>query len=417
MAPVVSSRPDALDAYAFRSSAERMLLPMFRSFLTEATTQVRTRCIEPAIRTQDGDEAARSLDRLAEQAAALEALARHTATEFRRADMGSLTYSWNASAEAAYKAAKLAGKWVPKRRPEWTMLRFSTGDGGRLIESMGDLATATHIVVMVPGMTNELSNVDRDFRPRSQLLYDEMVARAKPGESVALVMWLGYRNPQISDAYNAIGSEMARTGAVTLNADLAAISAHTTAQITVVAHSFGTILAGEAMDRDIPADRVVVLGSPGMNASSRKDLGSPSTRLYASSVGEKPSGPVAVLRAIGTALVASPIPIVGDLETAVVETATGRDWAASTSNVGLHGADPAKRSFGSTVFASDHLGHSAYFVPQSLGLTNISLISLGREPVQSISEAGPANRPAIMRRPTTPAKTPATRSAAKSVGT
>ncbi len=307
--------------------------------------------------------------------------------------MNKLVNRWAGIASLNYLLAVTSGSQVPAIRPDWTLLRFSTADKGRLVEVRGDLAAATHMVVMVPGMTNELANVDENFRPRSNRLYEELVARARPGEQIAVVMWLGYRNPNaFPEAPLAATSAMARRGAVTLNADLAAIRATgTNAKITVVAHSYGTVVAGEAMDRGIAADRVVVVGSPGMNASSRASLGSPSTQLYASSVGTEPSAAVGVVRAVGS-LASYNVPT----GLMAVDIATGRDWAAATSHVGLHGADPAQTEFGATAFPSSGSGHSAYFEARSLGLANIALVSLGRQPVKRLSDAGPRRRRVVM---------------------
>jgi Alpha/beta hydrolase len=396
MAPLVSSRPAALDHFTVVSRANRISWPNIRATLVDASRFAVSRCVEPAVVRCESE--LWQMDGLARSAESLEQFVSETAQAFRAADMNERLGAWTQLADINYRAAVAAGKWVPPQRPGWTTLRFDTADRGRLVEAIGDIATATHIVVMVPGMTNELANVERDFRPRSELLYTELLAHAKPGETVAVLMWLGYRNPQISDAYLAVGSDMARTGAELLTADVAALRKNSTAQITVVAHSYGTIVAGEAMKRGVdgglPVNRVVVVGSPGMNASSRSELGSPKVDLYASSVGENPSPIVGLVRAAGHVLLkTNPATfLTAPVASAFVDTATGRDWAASTTNVQIHGSDPARPSFGSTVFASDGLGHSAYFAPHSLGLTNIALVSLGREPVKTGADAPQKNR-------------------------
>jgi Alpha/beta hydrolase len=388
--PVVSAQPVRLDEYVTRSIAQRISLPTHRKFLDATSHAAMLRSADS--RVPSADASLGDLDRLIRTADECEAFVAQCAKQFREADMRALVSSWNDGAEVAYAAAKTNGKWVPEKRDGWTLLRFNADGRGRLIESIGDLSTATHIVVMVPGMTNELSNVDRDFRPRAQLLYDELVARAKPGETVAVVLWLGYENPQLSDAYNAIGSQMAEAGAITLTQDVGELRKRTSATITVVAHSYGTIVAGGALAMGVDADRVVVLGSPGMNAGKRTDLGSPDVELYATSVGQKPSPVVSVIRGAGhlvssgvSDLTLVPLAPVTDIG---VDVATGRDWASATTNVGLHGSDPANPSFGAHTFPSNGQGHSAYFEDGSLGLTNIALISLGRKPVRSVRDAG-----------------------------
>jgi pimeloyl-ACP methyl ester carboxylesterase len=386
----VSSQPARLDEYVTRSIAQRISLPTHRKFLDAASHLAGVRSADQ--RVPSADATLHDLDRLIVTAGDCESFVTQCAKSFREADMGSLVNAWNRTADADYAAAKSAGKWVPAKRVGWMLLRFATNGGGRLIESIGDLSTATHIVILVPGMTNELSNVDRDFRPRAELLHNELVARAKPGESVAVVLWLGYENPQLSDAYNAIGSQMAAEGAVTLTKDVAELRDRTSATITVVAHSYGTIVAGGALALGIEADRLIVLGSPGMNAAKRSDLGSPNVELYATSVGQKPSPVVNLIRVSGHLLVkgVSDLALVplAPLADTGVDIATGRDWASATTNLHVHGSDPANPSFGAHTFHSNGQGHGAYFDDGSLGLTNVALISLGREPVRSVRDAG-----------------------------
>ncbi len=385
----VSCRPDQLDHFVDASLHGLVGLRLSTDRLNSAWVCAVARCLEPTVPTPPSGAVLQHLSRAVADAR----FVAETAHAFRRAEMNSLVNRWAGIASLNYLLAVTAGERVPAIRADWTLLRFSTADKGRLVEVRGDLAAATHIVVMVPGMTNELANIDENFRRRADRLYEELIARAKPGEQVAVVMWLGYRNPSaFPEAPLAATSAMARRGAVTLNADLAAIRATgTNAQITVVAHSYGTVVAGEAMDRGIAADRVVVVGSPGMNALSRASLGSPTTKLYASSVGTQPSAAVGVIRTIGS--LASGNRPVGLM---AVDIATGRDWAAATSHAGLHGADPAQPGFGATPFSSSGSGHSAYFDLRSLGLANIALVSLGRQPVKRLSDAGPRRRRAVM---------------------
>ncbi len=385
-----SSCPSRLDQFAVGSAAESLALPIHLSVLVDRWTAAASRCLEPPLLSFAPP--AGGLSRTISTGHDTERFVARTALAFRSADMGSLVRDWSAGAAKTYDAAVAAKRNVPPRRNEWTMLQFDTGDRGRLIEVRGDLATATHIVVMIPGMTNELSNVDRDFRPRSDLMYNELVARAKPGERVAVIMWLGYSNPQTLQLGAAIASTMARNGAVTFIDDMRALRATgTLAEITVVAHSYGTILAGEAMERGLPVDRLVVVGSPGMNSTDRVTLGSPEVELFASSVGARPGPAAGFVRSLGTVMNAfNPVGLM------LVDIATGKDWAASTANVGAHGVDPTTPDFGSTVFQSDGQGHSAYFEARSLALANLALIGLGRRPVADLDETDVPNRKQVM---------------------
>ncbi|WP_029431045.1 alpha/beta hydrolase [Blastococcus sp. URHD0036] len=133
--------------------------------------------------------------------------------------------------------------------------------------SLGDLDTADAIGIVVPGVGNdpigELDDVADDA---------DAVARAAgtaaPGLAVATVAYLGYRPPV--NPPQGLEREPARIGGAALDRALdgiAATRAADPARVTVVAHSYGTVVTDEAADRpgDLAADAVVLMGSPGVD--------------------------------------------------------------------------------------------------------------------------------------------------------
>jgi hypothetical protein len=413
----VSCRPERLDGFARHDSALHREISLLVRQLNESFETARRTCQEPSIAHLLPPVDALTV--LSAQQRSFFEHVRQTADGFRRADMGSLVDGWNRQAIASLSSARNTDSTLPTQRDGWKLLRYETGDRGRIVEVKGDLATATHIVFFVPGMTNELSNVNRDLRPRSNDLYNEIVSRAKPGETVAVVMWLGYRSDRLSELYDASSNGHAQAGGITLRQDVAAVAGTgTKATITVVAHSYGTAVVGHAMTAGLDADRVVVLGSPGMDAKNRTELGSPHVQLYASRTGadvslaDKTKGAAA-----GAAVVLNPMlaPILGlgagaavlnkipgvkrvsplrpitepNLVSAVYKVGTGSDPVSAAP---VLGPDPTTKSFGATVFPSSGSGHSAYFDPGSSGMQSIASIALGGAPITSNPISGAKSR-------------------------
>ncbi|MDE3722709.1 alpha/beta hydrolase [Nocardiopsis sp. N85] len=157
---------------------------------------------------------------------------------------------------------------------EWNGLRLlaydETGDG-RIVEALGDVATADHIVVLVPGNDNYLGNYfdpSRATRPRvngATLL--RTMGGISRGERFAVVVWLGYDTPR--GFFEGAMRGPAREGA----RDLVRLTRFLPrdARITLIGHSYGTVVCGLAL-ADARVDDCIALGSPGMGGSSVADL-------------------------------------------------------------------------------------------------------------------------------------------------
>lgn len=237
-------------------------------------------------------------------------------------------------------------------------LRLQLGDDGRVVEVLGDFAHARHVAVVVPGMSNDLSTYESDLRRRATDLLAEM-ARVSGSSDVAVVAWLGYNTPDgsVPGLIEAARSTTARSGATTLRADLATLHRlRPSAHLTVVAHSYGSVVLGAAMRSGVGIDDAVVVGSPGMDVDDRHDLGSPRVRLWAAHSAAK--------------VVRVPFPFPGPILLPPDLVA----WAPA------HGEDPAAEGFGARRFATDGVGHSSYFDRGSKSLRNIARIATGRSP-------------------------------------
>lgn len=223
------------------------------------------------------------------------------------------------------------------------LLARDSGGTGRIVEALGDLATADHVAVIVPGNGHHQGNyyTNREAvapRARGRTLLHEMRSIAPEGRA-AVVVWVGYHAP--SGFLSAASSLPARHGAQ----DLARLT-HTlprSSHITLVGHSYGTAVCGLALSAARVGD-CVALGSPGMGVGSHTELGY-SGRLWAAQ-------------------------------------ANG-DWIrffprGRVGHLGL-GRNPLHSRLGATRVATGTItGHCGYYTPGSESLRNIARIALGR---------------------------------------
>ncbi|MFG1993377.1 alpha/beta hydrolase [Actinoplanes sp. NPDC048988] len=186
-----------------------------------------------------------------------------------------------------------------------------TGDG-RAVEVLGDLATASRVAVLVPGVDTVLADFDRGLGgvPRrapgvqARALYEQLSKRS-PG--VAVIAWLGYDPPEgIGPAAATYGR--ARAGAAALVTFVRSLETqHPGLAVTLIGHSYGSVVVGLAAPRLPRVGDVIALGAPGIGASHAADLGGarvwsalaptdwirriPQVRLLGLGLGRRPSNP------------------------------------------------------------------------------------------------------------------------------
>ena len=202
----------------------------------------------------------------------------------------------------------------------------------------GDIETAQHVAVIVPGV-GDGTNLCDDWIPDALNLFE-----ASP--STAVVLWKGYDNPADIAA--------AAAGTIECNEDLVTAASDLTAfvdsleldpeqSLTIVAHSFGSIVTGAALaDAGLEVTDVVVAGSPGMTVDELRQLHVDQSHFFSE---QAPGDPVAEL--------------------------------------GVFGATPSSPTFGGTRMSTDAEGqrhvsaHSSYFEPDSEALENIAHVVTG----------------------------------------
>ncbi|WP_335970650.1 alpha/beta hydrolase [Streptomyces sp. CA2R106] len=163
--------------------------------------------------------------------------------------------------------------------PRTYLLGFDTAGKGHVALSFGNPDTAPNTAVYVPGAGADGDGGDVD---RSLALFE--AANGKRPGSTASVYWLGYDAP----GWNVPGPAsqgFADTGAPRLASFVSALRASHTGRghLTVVGHSYGSTLVGEACARfGMRPDDVVFIGSPGVTVDNASDLGIGAGHVWAS---------------------------------------------------------------------------------------------------------------------------------------
>lgn len=169
-----------------------------------------------------------------------------------------------------------------------TFLGFDPTGDGRAIEVVGELATAERIVVIVPGNDTTLADFDRGLggvarrAPAAQArAVHAAVAQASPQTRTAVVAWLGYDSPE-GFGKATIREDRAAAGATALARFTSGLAAtNPGARVTVVGHSYGSVVVGRATAAFGPnVTDLVALASPGMGVGDAEELQT-SARIWA----------------------------------------------------------------------------------------------------------------------------------------
>ncbi|MFC0553181.1 alpha/beta hydrolase [Planotetraspora thailandica] len=234
-----------------------------------------------------------------------------------------------------WRAAMLRAMADPARQ----FLSFDGRDGGRAVEVFGDLSAAERIAVLVPGSDINLDKYGL-LRGGSIRLQQAMGGRS------AVIAWLGYPTPRTVSlaVLTTARADEAVPGLRGFVRELSA--AKPGARISLVCHSYGTVVCGRAAS-GLDVTDIVLCGSAGIGVS---DVSALHTRA-------------AVWAGRGS----------GDWISRVPHTRLHLPFAT----VGL-GADPVSPRFGARIFAAGGGGHSDYLKADSPSLENIARIVSGR---------------------------------------
>jgi hypothetical protein len=248
------------------------------------------------------------------------------------------------------------------------LLDFDPRGDGRAVVALGDPTRAAAVGVVVPGMDTTLANV---ANPLSNAVHLRRTSDDLAGEAVtdrtSVVAWLGYDTP---NAAQAAFDDKAQAGApelVSFVDDLRA--AHAGARpprVTVLAHSYGTLVTGLAARQGLAADAVTLVGSPGVGAAHATELGLPAGHVWA---GRTPDDPI---RAVFLTDPAARAAAEGFSRLGPVEVRVD-------GGVYAFGPDPSLPAFGAQPIPLDprQHGHSDYYLMDTTGIQSLTKVLLG----------------------------------------
>jgi pimeloyl-ACP methyl ester carboxylesterase len=265
-------------------------------------------------------------------------------------DPAALTRTYDANRLAMRDAGAPYSTWA---EPGRQFLEFDPHGDGRVVEVIGDLRAADRIAILVPGVANRAENFNtgvgnvagRAPAVQARDLYDAAHAAA-PGQHLAVIAWLGYDAPQ-GVGRDAVREELARAGAHALDRFAKGLaSLRPSSSVTVIGHSYGSVVAGLAA-ADLPPQvkDFVVVGSPGMGVSRAADLHT-SAAVWAGQSAQDWMGWLPAFQLLGAG----------------------------------HGTMPTTPGFGDRVFGTHGVtDHDQYLAPGTQSLSNIVKIVLGHD--------------------------------------
>ncbi|MFD0264883.1 alpha/beta hydrolase [Kitasatospora indigofera] len=278
-----------------------------------------------------------------------------------------------------------------KGNPPVFLMAIGTEGQGRAAISFGNPDTADDVVAYVPGLGTKVGDVGGKDGNRAKDLWTE-AQKADPSRSTASITWLGYDAPQLKGAEQetlaVAGTQRAEQGGAGYQQFLQGLrSTHegTPAHVTALGHSYGSLTVGQAAQRPggIPADDIILVGSPGTGAQKADQLGVGSQHVWVGSAEHDPvthlpshSETNGMLGGAGIGLVTGGIP------GAVVGGFIGDQVGKSGDPHELwFGQDPASSEFGGRRFdVADgewQHSHSDYWNQDSGGSGGNSLRNLG----------------------------------------
>ncbi|WP_439675838.1 alpha/beta hydrolase [Embleya sp. MST-111070] len=154
------------------------------------------------------------------------------------------------------------------------LMGFDARDDGRAIVAIGNPDRAAHTAVYVPGTGARLAHIGSDVA-RMRSLWQAAGRLTDPGE-VSAITWVGYDAPDT--LVHATTTSYADTAALALATFLRGVGVaqgiETNRHLTVIGHSYGSVVLGQAARRDegLFAKDVIVVGSPGMHVTRAADL-------------------------------------------------------------------------------------------------------------------------------------------------
>jgi hypothetical protein len=264
----------------------------------------------------------------------------------------------------------LADRLADGDGPRAYLLGLDLAEEGRAVVALGDPDRAEHVLTHVPGMTADLASYGKELYRAERVAV--RAGEIHPGAATSAVMWLDYDAPDFVDEAAARGrAEAGADGLRRFQDGLRASHGDGAAHLTVLGHSYGSLVVGTAATRPgLAADDVVFVGSPGVGVDSVAQLKVPADRVWSSTAASDAAQWVSVAPdSLAKDLTLSrALPLAGPLA------AFGRPedelW---------HGHNPSDAAFGARTFRSQaDAGHSGYWETGRPALDALANITAGR---------------------------------------
>ena len=202
---------------------------------------------------------------------------------------------------------------LPANSEDQQLLVLDTS--GELVKAavaVGDVDTADHVSVHIPGMTTTVGDsLDGKVGEANALTLqteDQLRRQGRGDETVASVVWIGYEAPQNGEVLDdfdltdtAATEDTAKAAAPVLSNFLNGIDASRTSDpdLTTLAHSYGSTTTGLGLmyGDGTGVDNAIFYGSPGLGTDDITDLGIQDGHVF---VEEAKNDPVADLATFGS---------------------------------------------------------------------------------------------------------------------
>ena len=254
----------------------------------------------------------------------------------RRIELAIADLEWRlAGADGATAVALIAERDMLVGMLTRNFVLFDWSGDGRVAEWLGPV-DADAVLVLVPGMGTDKLDTDMMAANAARLL-------AATHGGLAVVTALVYDPPDGVDAALPLAAEAGAERLTDLVARLPVADRH----LTLVAHSYGSLVLGKALASGLAADLpgrhdIVFLGAPGAGMGTAAQLGVDPSRVWATGTVDDP---VIVLRRLAG--------VFGPL-------------AADFYLDAAFGTPPTDAAFGARVFDSGRGGHSSYLAGEDL---------------------------------------------------
>ena len=185
-----------------------------------------------------------------------------------------------------------------KDGPSRTLLSADPAGQGKAVIVLGDLQSADYVTYLVPGMFYTVDGQLSAWTGDAADLYAQQQAwlkrlsatdPASAHKSVAVVAWMGYQTPDLTNIGSLDLANQARDALASSVETMQAQRAGHLPYTTIVAHSYGSTAALMALAQyNFSVDALVLVGTPGSTAQSAKDLHVKNTNVWVGSAAWDP---------------------------------------------------------------------------------------------------------------------------------